>query len=69
MPHNWELYNFNSSAIIVEVIKSKTTRWAGHVTRMRWKCIYNFGRKTERKRPSGISISDSIMATWKCIFI
>jgi hypothetical protein len=32
--HNDELLNLCSSPNIVRVIKSRTMRWAGHVTRM-----------------------------------
>jgi hypothetical protein len=32
--HNEELHNLYSSPNIITEIKSKRTRWAGHVTRM-----------------------------------
>jgi hypothetical protein len=32
--HNEELHDLNSSPIIVRVIKSRSMRWAGNVTRM-----------------------------------
>jgi hypothetical protein len=32
--HNEELYNLYASSYIMRVIKSRSMRWAGHVTRM-----------------------------------
>jgi hypothetical protein len=32
--HNEELHNLNSSPSIIRIIKSRRTRWAGHVARM-----------------------------------
>jgi hypothetical protein len=32
--HNEELHNLYSSPSIIRIIKSRRTRWAGHVTRM-----------------------------------
>jgi hypothetical protein len=32
--HNEELHNLYSSPSIIRMIKSKRTRWAGHLTRM-----------------------------------
>jgi hypothetical protein len=35
--HNEELHNLYSSPNIIRIIKSRRTRWAGHVARMREK--------------------------------
>jgi hypothetical protein len=32
--YNEELHNFHSSSSVIRHIKSRRTRWAGHVTRM-----------------------------------
>jgi hypothetical protein len=37
--HNEELHNLYSSPSIIRMIKSRTMRWAGHVTRMGEECI------------------------------
>jgi hypothetical protein len=53
--HNDELHNLYSSPNIVRVIKSRRSRWAGHVTRMgEGRGVYRFlvGRP-ECKRPLG----------------
>jgi hypothetical protein len=34
-PHNKKLWNFNTSLIIIWVIKSRRMRWAWHVAHMR----------------------------------
>jgi hypothetical protein len=51
--HNEELHNMYSSPSIIRMIKSRTMRWAGHVTRMRRKSnAYRIlVRKPEGKRP------------------
>jgi hypothetical protein len=52
--HNKELRNLYASLNMIRVIKSRNMRLAGHVARMReWKCMQNFGRKPEGKRPLG----------------
>jgi hypothetical protein len=51
--HNDELHSLYSSPNIVRVIKSRRTRWAGHVARMgEGRCVYRVlvGRP-ESKRP------------------
>jgi hypothetical protein len=53
--HNEELNGFYSSPNVVRVIKSRRTRWAGHVARMgeeRGECRVLVG-KPEGKRPVG----------------
>jgi hypothetical protein len=48
--HNEELHKLYISPNIFSVIKSRRTRWTGHVARMRdEKCVENFGRKTKGK--------------------
>jgi hypothetical protein len=51
--HNEELHNLYSSPDIIRMIKSRRTRWAGHVTRMGQKRnVYRIlVGKPERKRP------------------
>ena len=46
--HNKELNNLYSSPNIVQVIKSRRMRWAGHVARMRKgeRRVQGFGRET-----------------------
>jgi len=53
--HDDELHSLYSSPNIVEVIKSKSMRWAGHVARMgEGRGIYRvLVRRPERKRPLG----------------
>jgi hypothetical protein len=48
--HNEELHNLYSSTNIIKQIKSRRTRWAGHVARMgeHRKCT-GFWRETRRK--------------------
>jgi hypothetical protein len=52
--HNVELHNFHSSTNIIELIKSRRMRWAGHVAYMA--AIRNAYKilvgKPEGKRPS-----------------
>jgi hypothetical protein len=45
--HNEELHNLYSSPNIIRVMKLRTERYAGHVTRMgeKKKCIQNFSWK------------------------
>jgi hypothetical protein len=53
--HNEELHNLYSSPSIIRIIKSRRTRWAGHVARMGEKrnvCRLLVG-KPEGKRPLG----------------
>jgi hypothetical protein len=54
--HNEELHNFYPSPSIIRIIKSRRTRWAGHVARMAMKRIVygTLVRKPEGKRPLGI---------------
>jgi hypothetical protein len=52
--HNEELHNSYASPNIIDMIKSRSMIWAGHVTRMRdKKCIKSFGCKSEGKRLLG----------------
>jgi hypothetical protein len=53
--HDDELHSLYSSPNIVEVIKSKSMRWAGHVARMgEGRGIYRvLVRRPERMRPLG----------------
>jgi hypothetical protein len=53
--HNEELHNLYSSPSIIRVIKSRRTRWAGHVARMGEKrnAYRILVGKTEGKRPLG----------------
>jgi hypothetical protein len=53
--HNDELHSLYSSSHIVSVIKSRRTRWAGHVARMReGRSVYMvLVGKPESKRPLG----------------
>jgi len=53
--HNEELNDLYSSPNIVRVIKSRSTRWAGHVARMsEERGVYKvLAVKPERKRPLG----------------
>jgi hypothetical protein len=53
--HNDELHSLYSSPNIVRVIKSKRTRWAGHVARMGdGRCVYRvLVWRSEGKRPLG----------------
>jgi len=46
--HEEELHNLYTSPDMIRVMKSKSVRWVGHVTRMgkKRKSIQNFGRKT-----------------------
>ena len=44
--HNGELIVLYSSPIIVQVIKLRRMRWAGHVARMEERCIQGFGEDT-----------------------
>jgi hypothetical protein len=37
----------------IRTIKSKSMRWAGHVSSRDDKCMQNFGQKLEEKRPHG----------------
>jgi hypothetical protein len=53
--HNEELRNLYSSSSIIRIIKSRRTRWAGHVARMKEKrnaCRILVG-KPEGNRPLG----------------
>jgi len=49
--HNEELTDLYSSPNIIQVIKSRKTRWAGHVARMEKgeRCIQGFGGETRGK--------------------
>jgi hypothetical protein len=51
--HSEEIYNFFASPNIIRVMKSRTMRWAGHVTRMiQVTNVYNIlVGKYEKKRP------------------
>jgi hypothetical protein len=53
--HDEELHNLYASLNIIRVIKSRRTRWAGHVTRMGTiRNVYNILiGKLEGKRPLG----------------
>jgi hypothetical protein len=53
--HDDELHSLYSSPNIVRVIKSRRTRWAGHVARMvEGRCVYRvLGGRPEGKRPLG----------------
>jgi hypothetical protein len=53
--HNEELHNLYSSPSIIRIIKSRRTRWAGHVARMGEKrIVYRLlVGKPEGKRPLG----------------
>jgi hypothetical protein len=53
--HTGELHNMYSSPDIIRQIKSRSMRWAGHVSRMgEGKKLYKVvGRKPEGKRPLG----------------
>jgi hypothetical protein len=53
--HNEELHNLYSSPVIIRTIKSKRTRWAGHVARMGEKrnAYRILVGKPEEKRPLG----------------
>jgi hypothetical protein len=44
--HNEELHYLYSSPNVVQVIKSRRMRWAGHVARMGEECIQGFSRET-----------------------
>jgi hypothetical protein len=44
--HNEELYALNSSPDIIQLIKSRRMRWAGHVARMGERCIHRFSGET-----------------------
>jgi hypothetical protein len=54
--HNEELYNLCSSPNMIKMIKSRRTRWAGHVARMGEKrnAYSILVGKPEGKRPLGI---------------
>jgi hypothetical protein len=51
--HNGELHNLYSSPSIIRMIKSRRTRWAGHVARMGEKrnAYRIFVGMPEKKRP------------------
>jgi hypothetical protein len=53
--HNEELHNLYSSPGIIRMIKSRRTRWTGHVARMGEKrnAYGIFVGKSEEKRPHG----------------
>jgi hypothetical protein len=53
--HNDELHSLYFSPNIVRVIKSRRTRWAGHVARMgEGRCVHRvFVGRPESKRPLG----------------
>jgi hypothetical protein len=44
--HNKELNDLFSSPNIIQVIKSRTMRWAVHVARMGERCLQGFGGET-----------------------
>jgi hypothetical protein len=45
--HNEELHDLDSSPNIVQVVKSRRMRWAGHVVQMgRERRVQGFGRET-----------------------
>jgi hypothetical protein len=44
--HNEELHNLYASPNIIKIIKSRKTRWAGHVACIGEMSIQNFGWKT-----------------------
>jgi hypothetical protein len=46
--HNDELHSLYSSPNIVRVIKSRRTRWAGHVAHMGERCLQGFGWEARR---------------------
>jgi hypothetical protein len=51
--HNGEFHDLYSSCNIARVIKSRRTRWAGHVARMGDSCIQRFYWVSKGKRPLG----------------
>jgi hypothetical protein len=53
--HNEELHNLYSSPDIIRQVKSRRTRWVGHVARMgeEWNVYRVLIGKPERKRPLG----------------
>jgi hypothetical protein len=53
--HNEELNDLYYSPNIIQLIKSRRMRWAGHVARMgEWRCVYKvLVGKPEGKRPLG----------------
>jgi hypothetical protein len=46
--HNDKLHSLYSSPHIVEVIKSRRMRWAGHVARIGERCLQDFGWEARR---------------------
>ena len=47
--HSKELNDLYSSPNIMQAIKSRKIRWAGHVARMGERCIQGYGGETCRK--------------------
>jgi hypothetical protein len=55
--HNEELHNLYSSPSIIRMIKSRRTRWGGHVG-------FWWGRKKERDDQEDLDIDGSIILKW-----
>ena len=74
--HKEEVYDLQSSPNIIQVIKSRRMRWAGHVVPMitRWGIFRVFVGKPEGKIPFGRpSIDENIVLGWEgvdwiCLF-
>jgi hypothetical protein len=65
--HNEELHNFIFSPNIIKLVKSRRTRWVGHVAARKKcdTCIQMFRSKTERKKPlRRLCVERRIILTW-----
>jgi hypothetical protein len=65
--HNEELYDTYSSPNIIRIIKSRRTRWAGHVARMERGETHTglwWGSPRERDHVEGLGVDGWIILKW-----